>query len=434
MRIAYFDCFAGVAGDMTVAALIHAGFPEVELRSSIAALGLTDVAVSTSLTLRSSISATRFHVHSGASGERSHHSHDHDRGNEQGHDHAHNHGHDHHDDHGDSNNAPPVHHHTHGRSHAEIVALIEQSGLPARVKRDSLAVFAVIAAAESRMHAVAIADVHFHEVGAVDSIVDIVGACAGLAWFNIEAVYSSAVRLGHGGTAHTQHGPMPIPAPATLEILRDYPVQFSEFPFELTTPTGAGIIRALSSGTLADETFRTVATGFGAGSKDIPGIANMLRVVIAEIDDTAHDEPLLIETNIDNLDPEIYPYVIERLMEAGAHDAFLIPILMKKGRPGMLLSALVPRRLLEPSLAIIYAETPTLGVRLTPVGRRMLPRATRTVATIFGDVRIKEISSNGAIRRVPEFDECKRIALEQGLALRVVQERLVRELNPMEYT
>ncbi len=427
MRIAFFDCFAGIAGDMTVASLLHAGYPLDSLRATIAALGLSEAKISVSPTLRSSIAALRFHVSETDAPEPGHaheHHHAHEHGHAHGHDHAHedDHAHEHAHEHG--------HGHAHGRSYADIVELIERSAIDARVKRDSLAVFRVIAESEGRMHGVPTDDVHFHEVGAVDSIVDIVGACAGLAWFGIDAVYSSPIRLGQGGTVHTQHGAMPVPAPATLDILRDYPVQLSPFPFELTTPTGAAIIRALSRGVLTDETFRVAATGFGAGSREIPGLANMLRVVIGEMDDTEHDEPLLLETNIDNLDPEIYPYVLERLMALGAHDAFLIPILMKKGRPGMLLSVLVTRSLVDAALAVIYAETPTLGVRVSAVGRRMLPRSARTVPTSFGDVRVKEIEYNGAVHRTPEFEECRRIALERNLPLRTVRDRLLRELNP----
>lgn len=423
MRIAYFDCFSGISGDMTVAAFLHAGMPLEHLRSQIGSLNL-NVEISARTIIRSQIVATKFDVDDH---ELAAHDHDHGHGHSHDHDHEHSHEHDHsHEPEIKTVDGRPT---GHGRSYTDIVSLITSSALSTTVQRLALKIFTVIGEAESKLHGVPLAKIHFHEVGGVDSIVDIVGTAVAMEYFAIDVVHSSVVRLGSGATLNTQHGPMPTPAPASLEILRGYPVAFTDVPFELTTPTGAGIIKALSSGVLVNEAFIAEAVGYGAGSREIPGMPNMLRVVIGEMDTTGHDDPLMLETNIDNLDPEIYPYVIERLLEAGAHDAFMIPIIMKKGRPGILLSALVPRAGMQNALDILYAETPTLGIRISSVGRSMLRRSENTIETSFGMVRVKEIERNGSIRRVPEYEECRRLAQSLSLPLHDVRRQLLAEIN-----
>ena len=312
---------------------------------------------------------------------------------------------------------------------ADIMGIIERSSLSAAVVERSGAVFTVIAEAEARVHNTTVEKVHFHEVGALDSIVDIVGAAICLEKFGIERVYSSPVRLGSGGFVKTQHGTMPVPAPATLEILKGYPSVLTSLPYELTTPTGAAIIRALSSGMLDEQVLTVRSVGYGAGTREIPETPNLLRLIIADLpDDYDRDDLMTVETNIDDMNPQLYPYLIEKLLSAGAHDAYLVPIIMKKGRPGMLLSVMAGRTRLDDIIPVIYAQTSTIGLRLQPIGRRKLPRREVEVQTSFGRVRAKVVLRGGRDVVTPEFDECKRIAEERGLPLIEVLRALEREL------
>jgi uncharacterized protein (TIGR00299 family) protein len=223
---------------------------------------------------------------------------------------------------------------------------------------------------------------------------------------------------------------MPIPTPATVEILKGYPTVLTDIPIELTTPTGAAIIKAMSSGVITLERVRVDTVGYGAGTKEIPQIPNLLRVIIGELEPSLdQDEVVSVETNIDDMNPEIFPYVIERMLAAGAHDAYIIPILMKKGRPGMLLSVLTERRVLEQVLEIMFRETTTLGVRIQPTERRKVRREVRTVTTSFGTTKVKAVVYDGAERLLPEHDECRRIALERNMPLKDVYRQLDRELQ-----
>jgi hypothetical protein len=298
------------------------------------------------------------------------------------------------------------------------------------VKDRAKSIFHEVALAEAKVHNSTIEKVHFHEVGAIDSLVDIVGTSICIEQMGIERVFSSPVKVGNGGTVTTQHGVMPIPTPATSEILKGYPVVLTDIPFELTTPTGAAIIKALSRGTLAFEQFTVTSIGYGAGTRELPGIPNLLRVIVGELEPRLdRDEMVLLETNIDDMNPEILPYVIEKLIAAGANDAFLTPILMKKGRPAHLLSALVERSQMEPILSLIYRETSTLGVRIQHVERRKLTRTQKTVQTSLGTVTVKSVTVDGKEKLIPEFEECKRLATEKNLPLREVYSILDRELS-----
>jgi hypothetical protein len=215
-----------------------------------------------------------------------------------------------------------------------------------------------------------------------------------------------------------------------MEILKDYPVVLTDVPFELTTPTGAAIIKALSQGVLTAEKIKVSAIGYGAGGREIEQLPNLLRVFIGELEpEYLADEIVSIETNIDDMNPEIYPYVIEKLITAGAHDAYLIPIVMKKGRPGILLSVLVERAKIERILEIVYRETTTLGVRIQPIERKKLPRAQKQMETSFGIISVKVIMVDGKEQLRVEFEECKRIALEKNIPLAEVYRILERELN-----
>jgi pyridinium-3,5-bisthiocarboxylic acid mononucleotide nickel chelatase len=387
VRIAYLDTIAGIAGDMTLAAFVSAGVSMDELTADLQKLSITGFELMATHVQRSSIDAVHIDV--------------------------------------------LVTHEPHYHRHLkDINAIIEMSMLPPRVIERAKAIFTEIARAEAKVHNTTIEKIHFHEVGALDSIVDIVGTAICLEKLGIETLYSSPVRLGSGGMIKTQHGIMPIPTPATLEILRDYPTQLTSIPHELTTPTGAGIIKALSAGVLADETLKPEAVGYGAGTKEFPESPNLLRVIIGElIDEYDRDELISIETNIDDMNPQVYPYLIDTLLAAGAHDAYLVPIQMKKGRPGILLSVMAAKTSFDTIAAIIYRETSTIGLRVHPLGRRKLQRREVTVQTSFGPVRTKGVVRNGREVLSPEFEECKRIARERTLPLLDVMKTLDQELS-----
>ncbi|MCX8057618.1 MAG: nickel pincer cofactor biosynthesis protein LarC [Ignavibacteria bacterium] len=400
MKIAFLDTFSGLSGDMFVGALISAGMPFEHLKQELKKLNLKGYELSISLVQKKSITATKFDVKINVDYKHSH-------------EHEDEHHHHHHDSH-------------HGRSYAEIIELIEKSELSANVKSISKNIFKIIGEAEAKIHNVKLEDVHFHEIGAIDSIVDIVGAAIGLEYFNVKNVFTSIVPFGKG-FIQTQHGTMPIPAPATIEILKDYPVTFLDVPFELTTPTGAGIIKALSQGLIDFKKIKVTNIGYGAGSKDIPQIPNLFRLIIGEpIETFSIDESYIIETNIDDMNPEFYPYVIEKLLNAGAHDAYLIPIIMKKGRPGIILSTLCEGNKIDEVLNIIYKETTTLGVRIIKIDRRKLNRDIETIKTKFGEVKVKVVIHENSKKYIPEFEECKKIALEKNIPISDVYNEILK--------
>ncbi|MFN0157542.1 MAG: nickel pincer cofactor biosynthesis protein LarC [Bacteroidota bacterium] len=387
MRIAYLDTIAGIAGDMTMAAFVHAGVSLEDLIADLKKLPLEGFEVIGQHVQRNAITAIHLDV--------------------------------------------VVTHTPHYHRHLkDINAIIDGSGLSLKVKENAKAIFGVIAAAEAKIHNTSLERVHFHEVGALDSIVDIVGTAICLEKLGIERVYSSPVRLGSGGIVQTQHGAMPTPTPATLEILRDYPTVLTSIADELTTPTGAGIIKALSYGVLDSETISVSSVGYGAGTKEFPGLPNLLRVIVGEyIVSAGQDEVVIVETNIDDMNPQLYPYVIEKLLASGAHDAYLVPVIMKKGRPGILLSAMVERSKLDAIVQILYLQTSTIGVRIQPVGRRKLHRKLLEVQTSFGPIKAKAVVRDGREIIAPEFEECKRIAEERHLPLPQVYAIIEQEIK-----
>ncbi len=387
MNIVYFDTIAGIAGDMTLAAFIAAGYPLDDLAGELRKLPLDGFELTAAHVRRSSIDAVHVEV--------------------------------------------LVTHQPHYHRHlADILGILEKSSLNSAVRDRAARIFAVLAEAEARVHNTTVEQVHFHEVGALDSIVDIVGTSICLDHFGVERVYSSPVSLGSACTITTQHGTMPVPAPATTELLKDYPVKLTAIPSELTTPTGAAIIKALSAGILTDEVIRIHAVGYGAGTREIEGLPNFLRVVIGTLDEPyERDESMVIETNIDDMNPQIHPYLIERLLATGAHDAYLIPIIMKKGRPGVLLSVLTTRPRMQDAIDVIFRETTSIGLRLQPVGRRKLPRQEVTMQTSFGPVLAKAVEREGAVTLAAEFEECKRIAMEHHLPLVTVMRQINEELR-----
>lgn len=384
MKIAYFDTFSGVSGDMTLGAFVSAGLPIDTLSAAIATLGLAGVELQARHLTRNGIVAVKLDVLITAE----------------------------------------QHHHRHLK---DILRIIDGSGLSSRVKEDASKIFMEVAKAESVVHNTPLEEVHFHEVGALDSIVDIVGAAFCLEHFGIERVYSSPVRLGSGGFVSTEHGMLPLPGPATTEILRGYPTVLTDIPYELTTPTGAAILKALSSGTLASEKLVMERVGYGAGDREIPGYPNLLRIIVGEhATVTEGDDVTVVETNIDNMNPEILPFVIEQLLDAGALDAYLTPVQMKKGRPGVLLTSVCAPSKTDEILRVIFAQTTTIGVRLHGAARRKIERTEAFADTRLGRVRVKAVGASGSVRFAPEFEECKRLALEKGLPLlevyRIIEE------------
>lgn len=385
MRIAYFDTFSGVSGDMTLGAFVSAGVSLDALIAGIGKLGLTGVELEAVHIVRNGITAVKLDV---------------------------------------VISSPDKKH----RHLKDILALIEESDLSARVKHDAAKIFNEVGKAEAKVHNTTIEKVHFHEVGALDSIVDIVGAALCFELAGIERVHSSPVRLGSGGFVQTDHGTLPLPGPAAVEILKGYPTVLTDIPFELTTPTGAAIIRAMSSGMLATESISVESVGYGAGTREIPQVPNLLRILIGRLDDGSREEMAVIEANIDDMNPEIHPYVITKLLEEGAADAYLVPVIMKKGRPGVVLTVLAAKPLVEKLTAIIFAQTTTIGVRTYGVSRSVLPRTQRVVKTSFGEITVKAVTVGDGERLVPEFEECRRIADRLNLPLVEIYRRLELEL------
>lgn len=386
MKVCYFDTIGGISGDMTLGAFVGAGFRFDELVEELKKLGLQGFELSAGHVERNGIVATKIDVV--------------------------------------ISEQPKYHRH-----YADIVTLIEGSALALPVKDRAKKIFYEIAVAEAKVHNSTLEKIHFHEVGAIDSLVDIVGTAICLDFFGVDAVYSSPVKVGNGGFVNSQHGMLPVPTPATMEILKGYPTVLTDISQELATPTGAAIIKACSRGVLDAERIRTSAIGYGAGTRELEKVPNLLRVMIGDLDDQEEtDEVVSIETNIDDMNPELYPYVIESLLSAGARDAYLAPVIMKKGRPGVVLSVLAERGTVDAILRIVFRETSSIGVRMQTMQRKKLVREIRQVQSSFGPVNVKRVLHGDREVLVPEFEECKRIALEKNLPLRDVYRALEMEL------
>jgi pyridinium-3,5-bisthiocarboxylic acid mononucleotide nickel chelatase len=438
MKIAFFDIISGISGDMTLGACVQAGVSIDALRNELQKLPLDGYELTLRTVQRNMIAAAKIDVivsadaaqqqqqtHPGFAGPVSEgsaahpvaHTHPHPHTHARTHEHA-QHGHEHSGARvGDASSETKMHHGT--RAWRDIRELIERSSLSSGVQQRSLAIFSALARAEAHVHGCDVEDVHFHEVGAVDSIIDIVGAAICFDLLGVERIYTSPVRTGSGGHIETQHGVMPIPAPATLELLKGYPLALTNVPYELTTPTGAAIVAATSSGVLQAADLLTVdAVGYGAGSREYPGLPNVLRILIGSIGQEAtSDTVTVMECTIDDMNPELYPWVMERLFAVGALDCWLQHVLMKKGRPGHVITVLLPPQVVEAAQDVLLNETSTTGLRMYDVRRRKLYREAETVDTRFGPVRVKRIGSGDAMRRVPEFEECRRLAGERNLPL-----------------
>jgi len=388
MKIAYFDCFSGAAGDMILGALIDAGLALADLEKELAGLPVSGYSLEARKVMRSGISATKFDVHL-------HEQHSHGGGG----------GHSH-----------------HGRHLPEILTFIEESGLPDPAKAAASKTFRRLADAEGDVHGKPPEEIHFHEVGAVDSIVDVVGAAAALSLMGIERVYCSPFRVGTG-TTRCAHGEIPVPAPATVRLLQGFPIIQTAVEGELTTPSGAAILTTVAADFGPMPACRITSTGYGAGSRDIEGRANVLRVIIGDTaaDDLESDVVEVIEANVDDMSPEFFGGIFERLLAAGALDVSVAPLQMKKSRPGFLISAIVPSARSAAVQEVFFRETTTFGLRIFEARRAKLARETRQVQTPLGTVRIKiGVLGGRIIRAKPEHDDCARIASERGLPFREV--------------
>jgi len=380
-RIAYFDCFSGISGDMVLGALVDAGANLRAIEVELHKLGLEGWSISAEKVKRGAIFATQVKVETSEG-----------------------------------------HHH---RGLSIILERIDKAGLAPRAADRARGIFTRLAEAEAKVHNMPVEEVHFHEVGAVDSIVDIVGAAIAFELFGIDEFACSALDVG-AGQVKTAHGLLPVPAPATAELLRGAPMYTSGIARELVTPTGAAIATTLSTryAQIPEMTLRAV--GYGAGSADLTEKANVLRILIGEnatSEAGEHwDAPVsVIETNLDDMSPQIYGYFVERALAAGALDVFSTAVQMKKNRPGVLLTILCDAAHTARLIDLVFRETTTIGVRTYDVRRKVLDRELVAVATQFGEVRVKISRMNGSVlNATPEYEDCQRLAAEKGIPLKQV--------------
>jgi pyridinium-3,5-bisthiocarboxylic acid mononucleotide nickel chelatase len=381
MKSAFLDAFSGLSGDMIAGAMLDAGADFDELRGALASLSLDGYRVAVRRKLVSGISALKFDVEVGASQPERHLS--------------------------------------------DIREIVERaSALSTGVKDRAMAIFGVLAEAEAKIHHTTSEQVHFHEVGAVDSIIDIVTAAWGFERLELKEIIVSPLPAG-SGLVRSQHGIIPVPAPATAELLAGFPMRMGDGAAEMVTPTGAAILRALAAPAPPAIGFRVERVGYGAGSKDFADRPNVLRLMVGERAQTYQaDELVEIAANIDDLNPQIYEHVVERLFETGARDVTLTPTIMKKGRPAVTISVLAEPSAREQIAAVLFAETSTIGLRYHPVARLKLAREIKEVDTRWGRVRVKvSRAGDDTVTLSPEYDDCKRLAREHHVALRLVLEQ-----------
>jgi pyridinium-3,5-bisthiocarboxylic acid mononucleotide nickel chelatase len=387
MKILFYDCFSGISGDMNLGAMIDLGIQESFLISELEKLNLKGWKIEVTKDQRHGIRGTKVSVRQ------------------------------------------TRHEHSH-RHVSDIEKIIDDSSLTKEVKEVSKRIFMKVAAAEAAVHGIPVEKVHFHEVGAVDSIIDIVGSAICFNALKVDGVHVSVVELG-GGTVTCDHGKLPVPAPATAEILRDIPVRFGGVDFEATTPTGAAILVALGTLFNSPMPVRIEKTAYGIGHKDHPDVPNLLRVMLGETEDSSDPghEAIVMECNIDDMNPEFFEYITEKLFAAGASDVFLSNIIMKKGRPGVVINVICEKEASETLRGILFTESTTLGIRIFPFKKETLSRTFRQVETKFGPVTVKRSFYKGTeVSCKPEFDECKRIAAETGKPLKEVYNLIAAEI------
>ena len=390
-KLAYFDCFSGISGDMTLGALVDAGCDLRMLRSGLAALQLPGWTIAAEKVWKNGMAATFVKV---ATEDQNKH-----------------------------------------RSLSAILEILDKARLTAGVGKRAGAIFKTLGEAEASVHDVSVEKIHFHEVGAVDAIVDIVGACIGFEMLGIDTFTCSALNVG-GGTAKMAHGVLPVPAPATAKLLQGKPTYSNGIQKELVTPTGAAIVATLCAQFGPQPAMSVSAIGYGAGTADLADQPNVLRIMIGEALEksaTGFDEEIaVIEANLDDMNPQIYGYFLEKALAAGALDVYTTPVQMKKNRPGTLLTVLCKPADTQALIALVFAETTTFGLRTYAAQRRVLPREWVTVHTQFGDVRMKVARLNGHVRQAaPEFDDCRILAEEKHVPLHQVMDEARRNFEKM---
>jgi len=427
MRIAYLNCFSGISGDMFLGALVDAGVSPQLLREAARALNV-GAELEITRTLRNGIAATKVDVI--VNGEKDlpreefwQKQHGHTDPHDHTHDDFHEHPHSHEEAH------PRRHEH---RSLKEIRQIIAAAPIAEAAKALALEIFQTLGEAEAKIHNKDIESIHFHEVGSVDAIVDIVCAAVGAESLGIDEWRCSALNVG-GGVVHCAHGTLPVPAPAVVEMLRDVPVYSSGVQKELVTPTGAAIVRTLMKDFGEFPAMKIQTSGFGAGARDLPGHPNVLRLTIGEAIAQSSKTPegeetvTVLEATIDDMTPQVFGFVLEKLLQNGALDAFGLPVQMKKSRPGMLLTVLARDEDSQHLADLIFAETTTIGLRTRREQRMTLPREWIPVETRWGTVRIKLAHLHGEeTNAAPEFEDCRRIAEEQRVPLKIVMQDAMR--------
>lgn len=447
MRIAYLDCFSGMSGDMFLGALLDGGVSAQLLEKTVAALNI-GARLEISHVERSGIGATKVDVYAHGEKDLPREEYWKRRSAQAREQHTHGSGSHSHDPRApvellEHNYAMAAatdshpngrHEHQHGRGLAEIREIILKAAISEQGKANAIAIFEALGGAEAKIHSTDIDSVHFHEVGAVDAMVDIVCAAVGAEALGVDEIVCSALNVG-GGSVTCAHGTFPVPAPATLELLKDAPVYSSGIQAELITPTGAAIVKILAKRFAAFPAMTVEKIGYGAGTREFPGHPNVVRLTIGEdtrelAKETTTETITVLEANIDDLNPQVFAYAMDRLLEAGALDVFGLPVQMKKNRTGMLLTVLCQPQDAVKLSQIIFAETTTLGVRQRVEQRHILAREWITVSTQWGDVRMKVANVNGTVMNyAPEYEDCRRIAVEHHVPLKSVMQEAMQEYS-----
>ncbi len=455
MTVVYFDCFSGAAGDMVLGALIDAGVPFDAVRDALGSLALDRDAVRVERVLRAGLRATRLRVRGEDAGfdaaapagepppgqdttrgrDDSHsHAHGHEHAHDHGHGHAHDHdahAHSHADDHRHGGSESHSHSHSHSDAHAhdhehrtlaEIFRLVDRSRLSGDARDRVKALFTRLGTVEAEMHDTTLDRVHLHEVGALDSIIDIVGTVHALELTGARRFSASPLNVG-SGMVRSAHGLYPVPAPATVRLLEGVPIYAGAQVAELVTPTGALLVTGYATSYGPPPAMRLSRSGYGAGTRDFPDTPNVLRVLVGDDGGHARTETIVnVECEIDDMNPQVFGPLMDRLFGAGALDVFFTPVQMKKNRPGTLVSVLVPPALREAVAAVLFRETTSIGVRWQEMQRECLARERVQVETPFGPVHLKVARRDGAVMNVaPEFDDCLRLAETSGRPVKDVQ-------------
>jgi len=435
MKILYYDCFSGISGDMNLGALLDLGVSREILLSGLQKLNSEGWRLDITRDQRHGITGTKVTVITGNDEESDNdhkHTHDHDHQHDHDHEHEHEHEHEHGHGHGNGHDHDHAHRHEH-RNLADIEGIIHRSGLTPEVKELAVKIFRKVAEAEATVHDKPLDEIHFHEVGAIDSIVDIVGAAICLNEIGADRIYVSDIELG-SGMVRCQHGLLPVPAPATARIISGFPVHTGGVDFEATTPTGAAIISAVAEPLPPSMSFVIRKSGYGIGHRNNPSRPNILRVYLADTSgepEIGH-ESKLVECNVDDMNPEMTEYISGRLFAAGAGDVWFTPVIMKKGRPAFTLSVICEEDRLEAVREILFTESTTIGLRVSSFTKETLHREFVETDTRFGKVTIKKSYYNRRLVSVkPEADRCAAIAAETGLPMKEVMQEIFMHLRTL---